>query len=159
MGQPAAKEGDRAVGIDIHVVMVPSSGGPVPTPLPHPFSGVLDTDLSGDVKIEGKAAATVGSVATNTPKHVPLFEALGGSVPCGDRLAAWTDRDARSHGMSSYGLAQVLTLTISQLDSVVAITFNSLYLSDCHWASFDERYRDCSAIFTDDLGHTNFGTE
>ena len=65
----------------------------------------------------------------------------------------------RSLNMATHGIAQVLTLTISQLDSIVAITLNSLYLSDCHWAGFDERYRNCSAIFTDDLGHTNFGTE
>jgi uncharacterized Zn-binding protein involved in type VI secretion len=72
MGQPAAKQGDQAVGVDTHVVMVPSPpGSPVPTPLPHPFAGILDTDLSADVKIEGRAAAMVNSVATNTPPHVP----------------------------------------------------------------------------------------
>jgi uncharacterized Zn-binding protein involved in type VI secretion len=72
MGQPAAKENDLAVGVDIHVVLVPSPpGSPVPTPLPHPFSGPLDTDLSPDVKIEGLAAATRGSIATNDPRHIP----------------------------------------------------------------------------------------
>lgn len=71
MGQPAAKKNDQAIGIDIHVVLVPSPGGPVPTPLPHPFTGVLDTKLSGDVNIDGLAAATKGSIATNTPKHIP----------------------------------------------------------------------------------------
>jgi uncharacterized Zn-binding protein involved in type VI secretion len=72
VGQPAAKKGDKAVGIDTHVVMVPAPpGSPVPTPLPHPFNGILDTDLSSDVKIEGMAAAIVGSIATNTPPHIP----------------------------------------------------------------------------------------
>jgi uncharacterized Zn-binding protein involved in type VI secretion len=71
MGAPAAKEGDRIVGVDIHIVNIPSPGGPVPTPLPHPFAGVLDGDLSSDVMIEGKAAATVGSTASNTPAHIP----------------------------------------------------------------------------------------
>lgn len=70
MGQPAAKEGDRIVATDIHIEMVPSPGGPVPTPLPNPFMGSLDGDLSSDVKIEGKAAAVVGSTATNTPAHI-----------------------------------------------------------------------------------------
>jgi uncharacterized Zn-binding protein involved in type VI secretion len=51
--------------------MIPSPGGPVPTPLPHPFTGQLDGSLSTDVNIEGKAAATQGSTATNTPAHVP----------------------------------------------------------------------------------------
>lgn len=71
MGQPAAKQGDQVVATDTHIVLVPSPGGPVPTPLPHPFSGILDGGLSPDVKVMGLAAATVGSTATNTPPHVP----------------------------------------------------------------------------------------
>jgi uncharacterized Zn-binding protein involved in type VI secretion len=71
MGQPAAKEGDQVMATDTHIVMVPSPGGPVPTPLPHPFTGKLDGALSSDVKIEGKAAAVEGSTATNQPSHVP----------------------------------------------------------------------------------------
>ncbi len=71
MGQPAAKEGDQVIATDTHIVMIPSPGGPVPTPLPHPFAGKLDGALSSDVKIEGKAAAVEGSTATNSPSHVP----------------------------------------------------------------------------------------
>lgn len=71
MGQPAARQGDRVVATDIHIVMIPSPGGPVPTPLPHPFAGQLDGKLSGDVMIAGKPAAVQGSTATNTPAHVP----------------------------------------------------------------------------------------
>jgi uncharacterized Zn-binding protein involved in type VI secretion len=71
MGQPAAKQGDQIVATDTHIVMIPSPGGPVPTPLPHPYAGQLDGSLSGDVNIEGKAAAVQGSTATNTPAHVP----------------------------------------------------------------------------------------
>ncbi len=71
MGQPAAKQGDRVVATDIHVVMIPSPGGPVPTPLPHPFSGVVAGSLSGNVRVMGRPAATVGSTADNAPPHVP----------------------------------------------------------------------------------------
>jgi uncharacterized Zn-binding protein involved in type VI secretion len=71
MGKPAAKQGDQIIGVDMHIVMVPSPGGPVPTPLPHPFSGVLDGNLSPDVKVMGLAAATVGSTANNQPPHSP----------------------------------------------------------------------------------------
>src|ERR1051325_822495 len=72
MGQPAAKQDDMVVSTDTHIVMVPAPPGPpVPTPLPHPFTGMLDGGLSGDVKIMGKAAATVNSTATNTPSHIP----------------------------------------------------------------------------------------
>jgi uncharacterized Zn-binding protein involved in type VI secretion len=51
--------------------MVPSPGGPVPTPTPMPFAGTLTTGLSTDVFIEGKPAATVNSVALNQPPHIP----------------------------------------------------------------------------------------
>jgi uncharacterized Zn-binding protein involved in type VI secretion len=71
MGQPAAKQGDMVTAVDIHIVMIPSPGGPVPTPLPHPFSGMLDGNLSTDVKINGMPAATVGSTANNMPPHIP----------------------------------------------------------------------------------------
>ena len=71
MGQPAAKEGDKIVATDIHIVMIPSPGGPIPTPLPNPFVGTLDGKLSADVKFDGKAAATQGSTATNSPAHIP----------------------------------------------------------------------------------------
>jgi uncharacterized Zn-binding protein involved in type VI secretion len=71
MGQPAAKQGDQVMATDTHIVMIPSPGGPVPTPLPHPFTGQLDGALSTDVNIEGKPAAVQGSTATNMPSHVP----------------------------------------------------------------------------------------
>ncbi len=72
MGQPAAKQGDNVVALDIHIQMVPTPGGPVPVPLPSPFNGTLDGNLSTDVYIAGMAAATVGSTATNTPQHIPV---------------------------------------------------------------------------------------
>ena len=71
MGKPAAKQGDKVIATDTHIVMIPSPGGPVPTPLPHPFTGQLDGALSSDVKIEGKPAAVQGSMATNVPSHIP----------------------------------------------------------------------------------------
>jgi uncharacterized Zn-binding protein involved in type VI secretion len=71
MNQPAAKQGDAVVGIDTHVLMVPSPAGPVPTPTPMPFSGQLDGALSSDVVIEDQSAAVKGSTASNTPAHVP----------------------------------------------------------------------------------------
>jgi len=68
MRQPAAKQGDRIVATDTHIVIVP---GPSPSPLPHPFTGVINGNLSGDVNIMGKPAATVGSTADNSPAHIP----------------------------------------------------------------------------------------
>jgi uncharacterized Zn-binding protein involved in type VI secretion len=69
MGQFAATQGDQVKAVDVHVLIVP--GQPVPAPVPHLFAGVIDGGLSADVRIGGKAAATVGSTATNTPPHTP----------------------------------------------------------------------------------------
>lgn len=71
MGQPAAKKGDQVMATDIHIVMIPAGPAPVPTPLPHPFVGIIDGELSSDVNIMGMPAATVDSTASNTPPHIP----------------------------------------------------------------------------------------
>jgi uncharacterized Zn-binding protein involved in type VI secretion len=68
---PAAKKGDQVIGVDIHIIMIPSPGGPIPTPLPHPFAGIIDGGLESSVKIMGMPAAVVGSTASNTPPHIP----------------------------------------------------------------------------------------
>jgi uncharacterized Zn-binding protein involved in type VI secretion len=70
MGQPAAKQGDQITATDTHIVIVPGSP-PVPTPLPHPFSGIINGQLSSDVNVMSQPAATVGSTADNTPPHIP----------------------------------------------------------------------------------------
>lgn len=67
----AAKMGDKVIGTDIHIVMIPSPGGPVPTPLPNPFNGTITGGCSTDVMIGGQPAAVVGSTATNAPPHIP----------------------------------------------------------------------------------------
>ncbi len=58
------------MGICTHTVIVPGAP-PVPTPLPHPFTGIIDNGLSPDVNIMGQPAATKDSQATNTPQHIP----------------------------------------------------------------------------------------
>ncbi|PSB22149.1 hypothetical protein C7B65_01725 [Phormidesmis priestleyi ULC007] len=70
MGQPAAKQNDRITAIDTHIVIVPGTP-PVPTPLPHPFTGIINGNLSSNVNIMGLPAATVDSTAANTPPHIP----------------------------------------------------------------------------------------
>ena len=70
MGQPAAKQGDQVVGRGHAHRDGADAVGPVPTPLPHPFAGMLNGGLSANVNIMGKPAATVGSTADNTPPHV-----------------------------------------------------------------------------------------
>jgi uncharacterized Zn-binding protein involved in type VI secretion len=70
MGPIAAKQGDRVVATDMHLIQPPA---PVPpSPVPHPFSGPITLGCVPDVLIEGRAAAVVGSVALNQPPHVPI---------------------------------------------------------------------------------------
>jgi uncharacterized Zn-binding protein involved in type VI secretion len=78
MGQSAAKQGDKIVAVDTHIVMGP---GTSPTPLPHPFSGILGGDLSTNVRIMGLPAATVGSTADNQPPHIPTPPGTGFQKP------------------------------------------------------------------------------
>lgn len=72
MGQPAAKQGDQILATDTHIVLVPAPSGIVPTPLPHPFVGLINGNLSNDVNIMGLPAAMVDSTADNTPPHLPM---------------------------------------------------------------------------------------
>ena len=81
MSMPAAKMGDQVVGVCTHTVLVPSPGGPVPTPLPHPFSGIIDSNCSTNVQIMGQQAATMGSIAHNTPPHIPTPPGTSFTVP------------------------------------------------------------------------------
>ncbi|GLZ39449.1 PAAR domain-containing protein [Actinokineospora sp. NBRC 105648] len=67
---PGAKMGDKVVGTDIHILLVPSPGGPVPTPTPIPFTGTITGGCSADVLIAGAPAAVLGSTATNAPPHL-----------------------------------------------------------------------------------------
>jgi uncharacterized Zn-binding protein involved in type VI secretion len=76
---PAAKEGDQIVAIDTHIVILPAPAPPVP--LPHPFTGKINGGLSSDVKIMGKAAATVGSTADSSPAHIPTAPGIAFQKP------------------------------------------------------------------------------
>lgn len=67
----AAKLGDDVVGLDTHIVMIPSPAGPVPTPVPMPFTGKLIDGLASSVYIDDKPAAMESSSALANPPHVP----------------------------------------------------------------------------------------
>ena len=71
MGQPAARQSDPVTGTDVHIVLTPSPGGPVPTPVPLPFSGQVVSGTSTDVLVNGRPAAVAGSTAQNLPRHLP----------------------------------------------------------------------------------------
>lgn len=71
MGMPLATANSQVIGVDVHIVMVPTPGGPVPVPLPHPHAGMIDGNTVASVKVGGQAAAVVGSSSTNSPAHIP----------------------------------------------------------------------------------------
>lgn len=77
MGQAAAKQGDQIKAMDTHTVTVGASAQPELMP----FNGILDGSLSGDVRIERRAAAVLGSTATNTPPHVGVSGVLAPPPP------------------------------------------------------------------------------
>jgi uncharacterized Zn-binding protein involved in type VI secretion len=85
MGQPAANGSSHVVAVDTHIVMVPSPGGPIPTPLPHVFAGVIDGGLVSTVKIGGQPAAVVNSTATNSPAHIPTPPGTSFQAPPANR--------------------------------------------------------------------------
>lgn len=70
LGSIAAKLGDTINATDVHMVMMPSPGGPVPTFVSLPFVGHIVGQVSKDVFIERLPAATVGSIAVNTTPHI-----------------------------------------------------------------------------------------
>lgn len=69
MAMPAAKQNDQISATDTHIILMPPYA--TPTPLPHPFMGMITGGLSADVTIGGLPAATVGSTADNMPPHIP----------------------------------------------------------------------------------------
>jgi uncharacterized Zn-binding protein involved in type VI secretion len=66
MTQPVARQDDPVEAMDTHTVLSPS-----PSPAQLPFKGPLVAKLSPDVLVNGRPAAVVGSIAQNTPPHVP----------------------------------------------------------------------------------------
>jgi RHS repeat-associated protein len=71
----ASTWGDLVVGLDLHMVLVPTPGGPVPTLLPHPHLGMTGDPVGAVVSAmiaplaslatEGKLAAPGGAVLVN----------------------------------------------------------------------------------------------
>jgi uncharacterized Zn-binding protein involved in type VI secretion len=106
MGQPAAKANDQVTATDTHIVIVPAGPAQVPTPLPHPFSGLLNGGLVATVKIGGLAAAVAGSTADNTPPHLPTPPGVSfqsppanrGTVQMGSASVQFGGKPAARHG-------------------------------------------------------------
>jgi len=74
----AAKHMDPLVGVDIHIIMIPSPAGPIPTPLPHPYVGMVFDPmdyvpvLGATVYINGLPRGVAGSSGQALPPHIPM---------------------------------------------------------------------------------------
>lgn len=71
MAPLAARMNDPVTGTDIHIVLIPTPGGPVPTPLPHPYVGTINAQTSTDVMINSQPAALQDSTSMLTSPHIP----------------------------------------------------------------------------------------
>jgi hypothetical protein len=84
----AAKHFDIVTGIDIHIVNIPTPGGPIPTPLPHPFIAmVMDPMdyvpvLGATVFVNGLPRAQAGTGSKNIPPHIPMGGPFLRVCPC-----------------------------------------------------------------------------
>ncbi|MFF4934816.1 PAAR domain-containing protein [Streptomyces griseofuscus] len=93
--------------MDTHIVLEPTPGGPVPTPYELPFCGPLTQDCCPTVFTGGRPVATVGSVAVNTPVHVPPVGTFQvppddlGTVDSGSTTVFCGGRPAARHGDSA----------------------------------------------------------
>ena len=74
----AGKAFDIVTGVDIHIIGIPSPAGPIPTPLPHPFIGMVYDPMDfipfigATVMVNGMPRAQAGTGGKNVPPHIPM---------------------------------------------------------------------------------------
>jgi len=133
-GPPAATWMDLVVGVDVHVVLVPSPAGPVPTPLPHPFlgmtgdpvgaavsaaveplmslcSGSSGTSKSGSILINGLPRMTTADLSKNVSllPHIPTPPGTGFvTAPSGDGLHKLGSMSVMAGGASAVRLGELV---------------------------------------------------
>ena len=74
-----AKHLDPVIGVDIHIIMIPSPAGPIPTPLPNPFIGMVFDPMDlfpivgATVLVNGMPVGAAGTGVWNKPPgHFPI---------------------------------------------------------------------------------------
>ncbi|RMG22363.1 MAG: hypothetical protein D6730_16610, partial [Bacteroidetes bacterium] len=69
---------DPVMGVDIHIILIPTPGGPVPTPIPHPFVGMVIDPMDlvpikgATVMVNGMPRAQAGTGCKAVPPHIPI---------------------------------------------------------------------------------------
>ena len=73
-----AKQFDMVMGVDIHIILIPTPAGPVPTPLPHPFIGIVFDPMEfvpiigASILVSGIPRAQAGTSVKAVPPHIPM---------------------------------------------------------------------------------------
>jgi RHS repeat-associated protein len=87
---PAVKMFDPVMGVDVHMVNIPSPAGPIPTPIPHPFVGMifdpmeLAPMIGAKVWVQGMPKGTAGSEGKAIPPHIPMGAGFVPPLPGND---------------------------------------------------------------------------
>ncbi len=75
---PAVKQFDPVMGVDTHIVLIPAVPSPIPTPLPHPFIGMLLDPLEfvpfigSSVWTNNMPTGIGGTAGKAIPPHIPM---------------------------------------------------------------------------------------
>jgi RHS repeat-associated protein len=133
----AAKWFDLCIGVDIHIVLVPTPGGPVPTPLPHPFVGLI-FDPAGLAVSAGISGAI--SLATGTPFQGPI---LVNSLPAANTGTETTNKMTMPHFPTPPGVA--FAKGIPDNDGIIVTGSKTVYF----WGSNAVRLGDLTMTCSD----------
>lgn len=74
----AAKHLDPLVGLDTHIILIPTPAGPVPTPLPHPYVGMVFDPfdyapfIGATTFVNGLPRGQAGTAGIALPPHLPM---------------------------------------------------------------------------------------
>src|SRR5690606_24221522 len=105
----AAKHLDPIVGVDVHIILIPTPAGPVPTPIPNPYVGMVFDPfdylpfLGATVYINGLPRAQAGTGGIALVPHLPLGGPFGPPPPTNESevfmgsSTVAVDGDAQSH--------------------------------------------------------------
>ena len=73
-----AKQFDIIMGVDTHIILIPTPGGPVPTPIPHPFVGIVFDPpefvpiIGATILVNGIPRGQAGTKVKNAVPHIPI---------------------------------------------------------------------------------------
>ncbi|MFO7179507.1 MAG: DUF6531 domain-containing protein, partial [Pseudomonadota bacterium] len=105
----AAKHLDPIVGVDVHIILIPTPAGPVPTPIPNPYVGMVFDPfdyvpiIGATVYVNGLPRAQAGTGGIALVPHLPLGGPFGPPPPTNESevfmgsASVAVDGDAQSH--------------------------------------------------------------